>query len=49
LQNKFESDRTIAQNLINAAEKANLECGNCGCEFDPLYNKVLELKDVLVA
>jgi glutathione peroxidase-family protein len=49
LQNKFESDRTIVQNLIDATERADIECGNCGCEYDPLYKKVLQLKDILVA
>jgi hypothetical protein len=29
--------------LIKAIEQADKECGNCGCEYDPLYKKVLEL------
>lgn len=29
--------------LIKAIEQANKECGNCGCEFDPLYERALEL------
>ena len=49
LQKKFESDHTIAQKLIDATEKADTECGSCGCEYDPLYKKVLQSKDILVA
>lgn len=33
--------------LITAIKKADLECGSCGCEFDPLYKKFLEMKDLL--
>jgi hypothetical protein len=33
--------------LISAIERADKECGSCGCEFDPLYKRVLELKDLL--
>ncbi|HBN97696.1 MAG TPA: hypothetical protein DDZ66_15525 [Firmicutes bacterium] len=33
------------QELISAIEQADRECGNCGCEFDPLYKKALELQD----
>ena len=29
--------------LIKAVEQAEKECGSCGCEFDPLYKKALEL------
>lgn len=34
-------------NLIAAIEQADQECGNCGCEFDPLYKRALELKEYL--
>lgn len=33
--------------LIKAIEQADKECGNCGCEFDPLYKKCIELKELL--
>lgn len=33
--------------LIKAIEQADKECGSCGCEFDPLYKKCIELKDAL--
>ena len=33
--------------LIIAIEQADRECGSCGCEFDPLYKKCLELKEAL--
>lgn len=29
--------------LIKAIEQANEQCGRCGCEFDPLYKRALEL------
>ena len=29
--------------LIEAIKKADEECGSCGCEFDPLYKRALEL------
>lgn len=29
--------------LIEAIKNADSQCGNCGCEFDPLYKKALEL------
>ncbi|MDR0325331.1 MAG: hypothetical protein LBI19_04450 [Oscillospiraceae bacterium] len=31
------------KDLIAAVEKADAECGSCGCEMDPLYKKALEL------
>jgi hypothetical protein len=33
--------------LITAIERADMECGSYGCEFDPLYKKFLEMKDLL--
>jgi hypothetical protein len=35
------------ENLINAIVQADKECGTCGCEFDPLYKRCIELKDLL--
>lgn len=35
------------EDLIQAIEQADNSCGNCGCEFDPLYKKCIELKDLL--
>ncbi|MDE5991167.1 MAG: hypothetical protein K2H36_06265 [Clostridia bacterium] len=29
--------------LIEAIKQADKECGSCGCDFDPLYKKALEL------
>lgn len=29
--------------LIAVIKQADGECGSCGCEFDPLYKKALEL------
>ena len=29
--------------LIAAVKEADTQCGSCGCEFDPLYKKALEL------
>ncbi|EKQ50748.1 MULTISPECIES: hypothetical protein [unclassified Clostridium] len=35
------------EDLVKAIVQADKECGNCGCEFDPLYKKCIELKDLL--
>lgn len=35
------------EDLIKAVEQADQECGNCGCEFDPLYKKCLQLIESL--
>lgn len=29
--------------LIAAIKEADKQCGSCGCEFDPLYKKALQL------
>lgn len=29
--------------LIAAIKEADIQCGCCGCEFDPLYKKALDL------
>ena len=31
------------ETLIAAIKESDKECGSCGCEFDPLYKKALEL------
>jgi hypothetical protein len=49
LQKKFESDHAVVHNLMDATAKADLECGSCGCEYDPLYKIVLQSKDLLFA
>ena len=41
LASKESGDAT--NELRKAIEQADHSCGNCGCEFDPLYKKVLEL------
>lgn len=38
---KTSNDTTTA--LTAAIEEADRECGSCGCEFDPLYKRALEL------
>ena len=38
LENNFDS-----HDLIAAIEQADKACGNCGCEFDALYKRALEL------
>ena len=34
---------TVTNDLIEAVKQANKKCGNCGCDYDPLYKSVLEL------
>ena len=31
------------ENLVSAIKQADIECGGCGCDFDPLYKRALEL------
>lgn len=38
LDNKIGS-----KELLPIIEQADKECGSCGCEFDPLYKKAIEL------
>ena len=33
--------------LIRAVEQANVECGDCGCEYDALYRRFLALQKAL--
>jgi hypothetical protein len=33
--------------LVSAIEQANEECGSCGCDYDELYRRFLELKYAL--
>lgn len=40
---KFLNGGNNREELIEAVRQADIECGNCGCEFDSLYKKVLEL------
>jgi glutathione peroxidase-family protein len=35
------------EDLIKAVVQADKECGSCGCEFDSLYKKCIELKELL--
>ena len=43
-----EASKAAAAKLIPALEKAVVECGNCGCEFDALYNEALKSSDLFV-
>ncbi|MFA7674227.1 MAG: hypothetical protein WCY62_10300 [Clostridia bacterium] len=40
---KWLKDKTAKAELIKAIEKADKECGSCGCEYDPLYKRALVL------
>ena len=37
------NDNANTENLIAAIKQADKECGSCGCDFDPLYKRALEL------
>lgn len=32
-----------ADSLVAVIKQADVECGSCGCEFDPLYKRALVL------
>lgn len=36
-------DETKLPQLLEAITKADEECGSCGCEFDPLYKRALQI------
>lgn len=44
---KFKDDseklKAAEPELISAIEKADKECGSCGCEYDALYKRALAL------
>ncbi len=35
--------RADRDTLVSAIREADEQCGSCGCEFDPLYKRALEL------
>ena len=35
--------RSDRETLVSAIRQADEESGSCGCEFDPLYKRALEL------
>ena len=37
------ADERTTTALIKAIEQADVECGSCGCEFDPLYKRALAI------
>jgi sugar phosphate isomerase/epimerase len=41
------SEKSSAE-LLKAVEQADKECGSCGCDFDPLYKRALELLRITV-
>ena len=45
LMNRNDLELSLSANeaLISAVKQADLECGSCGCEFDPLYKRALVL------
>lgn len=40
---QYLNEENNKSELISAIEQANEQCGSCGCEFDPLYKRALEL------
>jgi len=44
---EYLEGRVTKEHLIKAIEQADRECGSCGCEFDPLYKRCIELKELL--
>lgn len=43
----YLSGEDCRDELIAAVERANEECGSCGCEYDALYRRFLALKKSL--
>jgi len=44
---RYLSGENCRDELVSAIAEADKECGSCGCEFDPLYKRFLELSDLL--
>ncbi|MDD4546462.1 MAG: pyruvate:ferredoxin (flavodoxin) oxidoreductase [Oscillospiraceae bacterium] len=42
------ASKAAAVKVVPALEKAILECGSCGCEFDSLYKEAIKASDLLV-
>lgn len=40
---KWLDGNSNIEELIAAIKQADKECGNCGCQLDPLYKKALTL------
>jgi len=38
-----DASSDAVETLVTAIEQADIQCGSCGCEFDPLYKRALEL------
>ena len=36
-------NRKSAEELLQIVRQADKECGSCGCEFDQLYKRAIEL------
>ncbi len=43
-----KASAAVSERLYAAIEQADKECGSCGCEFDGLYKKALDMKDLFV-
>ena len=43
--NNEDRKNNTTKELAMAIKQADKECGNCGCEFDLLYKRALELLD----
>ena len=39
----YLKDKNTSDQLITAVKEADKQCGTCGCDFDPLYKRFLEL------
>jgi len=44
---RYLSGEDCHDTLIKAVQAADAECGSCGCEYDALYKRFLELQDEL--
>ena len=43
ISKEYLSNEKNKEQLIQAIKAADEACGSCGCEFDPLYKRALEL------
>ena len=45
--NNYLKFKPATRELLAALQKADQECGSCGCEFDDLYKKAIELLKIV--
>ena len=43
ISKEYLEGTAVREELVEVIKLAEEQCGSCGCEFDPLYKRALEL------